>query len=108
MTSHERDAELGRLVRERADIRQTVACLRSKLLRAQTAFRAVAVALGDERTQRAIRKTEEGIVVPSLGRIDVTSEEAHVLPEGDDIMRWLSAKIEAEARLAEIESILPV
>ena len=105
MTSQEHDAELGRLVRERADIRQTIACLKSKLLRAQVAFRAAAVALEDERAQRAIQKTEEGLVVPRLGQIG--SAEGHVLPEADDIMRWLTTKTEAEARLVEIESILP-
>lgn len=104
MTRQEQDAELGSLLRERASVKQTLACLKSKLAKTAAAYRMAAVALDNERAEWQLQKTEGGLVVP------ISQEwgaDAHVIPELDDVIRWIEARENAKRRLDEINEILP-
>ena len=104
MTHPERDEEFGRLLRERADLKENLACVNSKLLRASSAFRMAAVALTTE-TQWSLEETEEGLPVPTMGESYPAKD--HVLPKLSDLVRWLREKKATEARIEEINGLLP-
>ena len=81
MTSNERDAELGRLLRERADLKENLVCVNSKILRTSSAFRMAAVALTTD-TQWSLEETEEGLPVPTMA--ESYPEKDHVIPRISD------------------------
>ena len=105
MTETEMHAEFGRLLHERAAIKQAIACLDSKLRRAERAFRMAATAI-DAGTEWALPDTVAGgLAVPVS--LQSWPEEEHTLPPLDDLARWLREKKVAAERLAEINETLP-
>ena len=104
MTEDEKDAEFGRLLRERAALRETLACLKSKLLSASAAFKQAGQALSMDAEWPL--SDDDTIVVPALeGVYDM--ERSRQMPSTTDFARWLRERKAATARLAEINSILP-
>lgn len=105
MTEEERDVELGCLSRERDDTRQTIAGLKSKLLRTADAFRTAAVVLRSDKAERDLAKTPKGLAVPRLRGF--YPQEQQALPELDDLIRWLREMRATQERLAELDELLP-
>ena len=100
MTDNERGAELGRLLRERVSLQQTINCLKSKLLRASRSFRMAATAI-DNDWASSLEKIDEGLPVPNEYGQDL------VVPELDDLIRWIKERKSAEDRLTEVNGMLP-
>ena len=105
MTENEMDAEFGKLLRERAAVKQAIACLKSKLLRSSMAFRTAATAIEIEADWALPDDMSGGLVVPSLGQS--WPKEEHTLPALEDLTRWLREKRTAEGRLEKINELLP-
>lgn len=105
MTENEIDAELGRLLRERVNVKTTIACLKSKLERAARAFRAATAAIETEAEWTLPDNVSGGLEVPSLGQS--WPQKEHTLPNLEDLARWLTEKRMAEDRLETINGLLP-
>lgn len=103
MTEDEKYSEMGRLLCERADLKQTLNCIHSKLDRAIKAFRAAADALEVKRRWEPAKDAKGGLIVP----VDIVKEEIPVLPPSDDFERWLSEKISTEEKIDGINQRLP-
>ena len=67
MTREEQHAEAGRLLYERADLKQQLACLESKLDRARSAFAAAVEILEGDEEWHPVERDKEGIVIPTKG-----------------------------------------
>ena len=104
MTNGEQDAEFGRLLRERATLKTSVKCLKSKLDRSARAFRAAAENIEAD-TEWSLKKAKDGLVVPSAS-VDAVADSL-ILPSTDDLDRWLSERWDAERRIATINEYLP-
>ena len=105
MTQDEMDAEFGKLLRERAAVKQAIACLNSKLKSAAIAFRTAATAIDVGAEWVLPDGNENGLRVPELAQS--WPEHEHTLPPLDDFAKWLRDKRAAEDRLAEIDELLP-
>ena len=68
MTENEMDAEFGKLLRERADVKRTVACLESKLDRAARAFRTACAAIETKAEWTIPDDVGKGLSVPQLAQ----------------------------------------
>ena len=105
MTDAEQHAEAGRLLYERADLKQHLACIESKLSRAKAAFDAAAKVLGSDEDWHPVERNDGGILVPRKGISAIIGQP--ILPSLDDFQRSLEEKQAVKCRLAEINEHLP-
>ena len=106
MTEYEQDAAIGKMFRERKELRTRLTCIENKLNNTRLAFQALAHALQTGE--------EDWFFDPNINRhcVRITHPRHHNLPgtvsfpDGKEVRDLLKAQAETTARLEELDKAL--
>jgi len=105
--SQENDAVLGQLLRERAELKETIKCLKDRITRATAAFHILLRMLSSDRDYWDEVEILEGEIIISQKNAPYRDADHLIVPKLENIVQCVFEQRKAKKRIAEINETLP-